>query len=98
MEIDWEAEAARTNGIKSLVAGRAEILVAPNLDAGNMLAKQLTFMAHAEGAGLVIGAKAPIILTSRSDNEKARLASCAVAALYQAWLESQRENYRDAAQ
>jgi len=77
--------AARTKGIKSLVAGHAEVLVAPNLDAGNMLAKQLTYMAHAEAAGLVLGAKVPIILTSRADNEKARLASCAVAALHRAW-------------
>lgn len=78
--------AARTKGIKSLVAGRAEVLVAPNLDAGNMLAKELTFIAHAEGAGIVLGAKVPIVLTSRSDSEKARLASCAVAVLHQARL------------
>lgn len=77
-------EAARTKGIKSLVAGRAEILVAPNLEAANMLAKELTFIAHAEAAGIVIGAQVPVILTSRSDDEKSRLASCAVAALYAA--------------
>lgn len=77
-----DMQAARTKGIKSLVAGRAEILVAPNLESGNMLAKELTFMAHAEAGGIVIGAKCPIILTSRSDDDKARLASCAIAALY----------------
>lgn len=74
--------AARTKGIVSDVAGRAEILVAPNLDAGNMIAKQLTYVAHAEGAGVVLGAKVPIILTSRADGDMARLASCAVAALH----------------
>ncbi|MEM8553238.1 MAG: bifunctional enoyl-CoA hydratase/phosphate acetyltransferase, partial [Pseudomonadota bacterium] len=76
--------AARTKGIASDVAGRADILVAPNLDAGNMIAKQLTYIAHAEGAGIVMGAKAPIILTSRADDDKSRLASCAVAALHAA--------------
>lgn len=74
--------AAATKGIKSLVAGRAEILMAPNLESGNMLAKELTFLAHAEAGGIVMGAKCPVILTSRADDDKARLASCAVAALY----------------
>ncbi|MYM53819.1 bifunctional enoyl-CoA hydratase/phosphate acetyltransferase [Thalassovita mangrovi] len=74
--------AARTKGIKSPVAGRAEVLVVPNLDAGNMLAKQLTYISHAEGAGLVLGARVPIILNSRADDDMARLASCAVAALH----------------
>lgn len=78
--------AARTKGIRSQVAGRAEILVAPNLDAGNMLAKQLVYVAHAEAAGVVLGASAPIILNSRSDHDTARLASCAVAALHYARL------------
>lgn len=76
--------AARTKGIRSAVAGRAEILVVPNLEAGNMLAKELTYVAHAEAGGIVIGAQVPIILTSRADDDKARLASCAVAALYHA--------------
>jgi phosphate butyryltransferase len=76
--------AARVKGIASRVAGHANILVVPNLDSGNMLAKQLTFIAHAEGAGVVLGAKVPIVLTSRADSDKARLASCAVAALHQA--------------
>jgi phosphate butyryltransferase len=80
-----DVEAARTKGIRSLVAGRAEILIAPNLEAGNILAKELTYIAHAESAGIVVGAQAPIILTSRADGEKSRLASCAVAALYQSW-------------
>ena len=76
--------AARTKGIASPVAGQAEVLVVPNLDAGNMLAKQLTYISHAEGAGLVLGARVPIILTSRADDDMARLASCAVAALHHA--------------
>ena len=76
--------AARTKGITSPVAGRAEVLVVPNLDAGNMIAKQLTYVSHAEGAGLVMGAKVPIILTSRADSSEARLASCAVAAIHHA--------------
>jgi phosphate butyryltransferase len=76
--------AAATKGIRSLVAGRAEILVVPNMEAGNMLAKELTFLAHAEAGGVVMGAKCPVILTSRSDDDKARLASCAVAALHAA--------------
>lgn len=82
--------AARTKGIKSQVAGRAEVLVVPNIDAGNMLAKQLAYISHAEGAGLVMGAKVPIILNSRSDDDKARLASCAVAALHNARMTGQR--------
>lgn len=78
--------AARTKGITSEVAGRADILIAPNLEAGNILAKELTFIAHAEAAGIAIGAKVPVILTSRSDSEKARTVSCAIAALHHAAL------------
>lgn len=74
--------AARTKGLKGAVAGHAEILVAPNLESGNMLAKELSFIAHAEAAGVVIGARCPIVLNSRSDSDKSRLASCAVAALH----------------
>ncbi len=74
--------AARTKGLKGGVAGRANILVVPGLDAGNMLAKQLAFMSHAEGAGLVLGARVPVILNSRSDSPMSRLASCAVAAIH----------------
>lgn len=77
--------AARTKGLTSLVAGRADILIAPNLEAGNILAKELTYLAQAEGAGLVLGALAPIMLTSRADDERARLFSCAVALLYAHW-------------
>lgn len=76
--------AARTKGLSSPVAGRAEVLVVPDIDAGNMLAKQLTYISHAEGAGLVLGAKVPIILNSRADDDMSRLASCAVAALHHA--------------
>jgi phosphotransacetylase/acyl dehydratase len=83
-----DVEAARTKGIVSSVAGHADVLIVPNLEAGNMLAKQLTFVARAEAAGLVVGAKAPVILTSRADNDKSRLASCAVAQLYDYWRQN----------
>ncbi len=75
-------EAARIKGIVSPVAGHADILVVPNLEAGNMLAKNLSFLANADAAGLVLGARVPIILTSRADSVMTRMASCAVAALY----------------
>ncbi len=81
-----DIDAAKTKGIVSPVAGRADILVAPNLESANMLAKQLTFMANAEAAGIVIGARVPIILTSRADSARARLASCALAVLFAAVL------------
>ena len=71
-------EAALTKGIVSQVAGRAEILVAPDLEAGNMLAKQLEYLADAEMAGIVLGARVPIMLTSRADNTRSRLGSCAI--------------------
>ncbi|QGM99640.1 bifunctional enoyl-CoA hydratase/phosphate acetyltransferase [Methylocystis parvus] len=80
-----DADAARTKGIASLVAGQADILIAPNIEAGNMLAKELTFVARAEAAGLVLGAKIPVMLTSRADNERSRLASSALASLYDHW-------------
>ena len=73
--------AAKVKGIRSVVAGDPDILLVPDLEAGNILAKQLTFMANADAAGLVLGARVPIILTSRADSVRARLASCAVAAL-----------------
>jgi phosphate acetyltransferase len=73
--------AAKEKGIVSPVAGHAEILVVPNLEAGNMLAKQLTFLGGADAAGIVLGARVPIILTSRADSLRTRLASCAVAVL-----------------
>jgi phosphotransacetylase len=74
-------EAARTKGISSPVAGDPDILLVPDLEAGNMLAKQLTFLANADSAGLVLGARVPIILTSRADSVRSRIASCAVAML-----------------
>jgi phosphate acetyltransferase len=77
-----DPEAARIKGIKSPVAGQAQILVVPDLEAGNMLAKNLTFMAKADSAGIVLGARVPIILTSRADSLRGRMASCAVAVLY----------------
>jgi phosphate acetyltransferase len=72
-------EAAKTKGIKSEVAGDPDILLAPDLESGNMIAKQLSFLANADSAGLVLGAKVPIILTSRADSVRSRIASCAVA-------------------
>jgi len=73
--------AAQIKKIDSPVAGRANVLIVPDLEAGNMLAKSLSFLAGADAAGIVLGAKVPIILTSRADSEITRLASCAVAAL-----------------
>jgi phosphate acetyltransferase len=74
-------EAARTKGIRSEVAGDPDILLVPDLEAGNILAKQLSFLANADSAGLVLGARVPIILTSRADSVRSRIASCAVAML-----------------
>jgi phosphotransacetylase len=74
-------EAAETKGIRSEVAGDPDILLAPDLEAGNILAKQLSFLANADSAGLVLGARVPIILTSRADSVRSRIASCAVAML-----------------
>ena len=73
--------AARIKNIDSPVAGQARVLVVPDLEAGNMLAKSLTFLANADAAGIVLGARVPIILTSRADSTTTRLASCAVASL-----------------
>jgi phosphate acetyltransferase len=74
-------EAASIKKIASPVAGRANVLIAPDLEAGNMLVKSLSRLAHADGAGIVLGARVPIILTSRADSVMVRLASCAVASL-----------------
>jgi len=74
-------EAARVKGIRSEVAGDPDILLAPDLEAGNILAKLLSFLANADSAGLVLGARVPIILTSRADSVRSRIASCAVAML-----------------
>src|SRR5205814_4993921 len=76
-----DAEAARIKGIHSEVAGDPDILLVPDLEAGNMLAKQLTFLANADSAGLVLGARVPIILTRRADRVRSRIASCARALL-----------------
>ena len=76
-----DPEAARIKGIVSPVAGRANVLIVPSLDAGNMLAKSLTFLGGAFAAGIVLGTRVPVILTSRADSEPARLASCAVASM-----------------
>jgi phosphate acetyltransferase len=72
-------QAAETKGIKSAVAGDPDILLAPDLEVGNILAKQLSFLANADSAGMVLGAKVPVILTSRADSVRARIASCGVA-------------------
>jgi len=85
-----DAEAAKIKGIHSPVAGRAQILVVPDLEAGNMLAKNLIFLAGADAAGIVLGASVPIILTSRADSVRTRLASTAVGALYAHHLLEQR--------
>jgi phosphate acetyltransferase len=74
-------EAAKMKGIHSEVAGDPDILLAPDLEAGNMVAKQLSFLANADSAGLVLGARVPVILTSRADSLRSRIASCAVAML-----------------
>jgi phosphate acetyltransferase len=76
-----DPEAARTKKIDSPVAGRANVLIVPDLEAGNMLAKSLSFLAGADAAGIVLGARVPIILTSRADSLQSRLASCAIASL-----------------
>jgi phosphate acetyltransferase len=77
-------EAARIKGIRSPVAGKAQILVVPDLEAGNMLAKNLIFLSKADSAGLVLGARVPVVLTSRADSVRSRMASCAAAVLYAA--------------
>jgi phosphate acetyltransferase len=77
-----DPEAAKIKGIKSPVAGRAQILLVPDLEAGNMLAKNLVFLAKADAAGIVLGARVPVVLTSRADSVRARMASCAVAVIY----------------
>ncbi|WP_279616171.1 phosphate acetyltransferase [Caballeronia fortuita] len=76
-----DLEAAHTKKIDSPVAGRANVLIVPDLEAGNMLAKSLSFLANADAAGIVLGARVPIILTSRADSLQSRLASCAIASL-----------------
>ena len=75
-------EAAKTKGIISPVARKADIFVVPDLEAGNMLAKQLEYLAEAETAGVVLGARVPIVLTSRADGSLVRLGSCALALLW----------------
>jgi phosphate butyryltransferase len=92
-----DVSAARTRGISSLVAGRAEVLIVPNLEAGNMLAKELMFIAHADGAGIAVGAQVPIILTNRADDSKSRLVSCAMALLYHEWVRGERQSGNSAA-
>jgi phosphate butyryltransferase len=83
-----DLNAAQTKHISSPVAGKAQVLIVPNLEAGNMLVKQLTFISHAQPAGLVLGAKVPVMLTSRADSEHARMASCALALLYDAYRQN----------
>jgi phosphotransacetylase len=80
-DIAISREAAEAKGIRSAVAGRADILIVPDIESGNMLAKQLHYLSNAQSAGIVMGARVPIMLTSRSDPEASRLASCALAIL-----------------
>jgi phosphate acetyltransferase len=86
--------AARTKGIRSAVAGQADILVVPDIESGNMLAKQLEYLADAISAGIVLGARVPIVLTSRADTAETRAGSCAIAVLM---AESRRRQKRPAA-
>ncbi|HLH95472.1 MAG TPA: phosphate acetyltransferase [Xanthobacteraceae bacterium] len=79
-----DPEAARIKGIHSPVAGHAQILIVPDLEAGNMLAKNLIFLSKADSAGLVLGTRVPIVLTSRADSVRSRMASCAAAVIYAA--------------
>lgn len=83
-----DAGAAATKGIVSLVAGHADVLIAPNLESGNMLAKELVFLASAETSGLVVGARVPVTVTSRADDRRARLVSAALAVLHARFLET----------
>ena len=82
-------DAAAAKGIVSEVAGDADVLITPDLEAGNILAKQLVFLAGAEDSGLVLGARCPVMLTSRADGPAARIASVALAQLYVHWAEAQ---------
>jgi phosphotransacetylase len=82
LDIAVDKEAARIKGVETLVAGEADILIAPNIEAGNMMYKELAFMAGAQAAGLVLGARVPLILTSRADSPLSRLFSCALAVLF----------------
>ena len=85
MDNAMNLEAAMAKGLDLRVAGHADVLIVPNIEAGNMLAKDLIFVSGAASAGLVVGASVPIILTSRSDDAAARVASCAVALAYDVW-------------
>lgn len=97
MDNAMDAGAARAKKLASPVAGAAHVLIVPNLEAGNMLAKQLTFVSRAQPAGLVVGARAPVMLTSRADNDQARMASCAMGQLYDAYRRNGRPALESAA-
>lgn len=84
------AEAARIKGLQSIVAGDVDILLVPDLESGNMLAKQLEYLGGAKNAGIVLGASVPIILTSRADSAEDRLASCALAVMYANWRQTKK--------
>jgi len=97
MDNAMDAGAARAKKLASPVAGAAQVLIVPNLEAGNMLAKQLTFVSRAQPAGLVVGARVPVMLTSRADNDQSRMASCALAQLYDAYRRNGRPALESAA-
>ncbi|EPG1639765.1 bifunctional enoyl-CoA hydratase/phosphate acetyltransferase, partial [Pseudomonas aeruginosa] len=80
--------AAQIKGIRSEVAGQADVLVVPDLESGNMLAKQIEYMGDAASAGIVMGAKVPIVLTSRADSREARISSCAIAVMLARYYEN----------
>ncbi len=89
LDLAISMDSARSKGLVSVVAGAADILIVPGIEAGNMLAKQLDYLAGAAAAGIVLGAKVPVIVTSRSDSARERAASCALAAAYLTWAEAQ---------
>nr|WP_232227967.1 phosphate acyltransferase [Asaia astilbis] len=86
LDVAVSRESAQIKGVESPVAGRAQILIAPDLEAGNILVKALAFLGKASTSGIVMGAKVPVLLTSRADDATARLASAAIGALYARYL------------
>ncbi len=92
MDVAVSLDSAKIKGVESAVAGRAQVLIAPDLESGNILVKTLAFLGKAATSGIVMGAKVPVLLTSRADDATARLASAAIGALYARYLEDQKQN------